>query len=132
MVVHTRTEALLIKRADHPEFWQSVTGSLCWSEAASTAARRELLEETGINADSSTVNLRATGIVRNYAILEQWRHRYPPGVTRNREHLYYCRMAEKIKVRLNADEHVDYAWVDVAEAAQRVYSWTNRLALSVL
>ena len=32
VVVHTPEEVLVLKRADHDCFWQSVTGSLEWNE----------------------------------------------------------------------------------------------------
>ena len=44
VVVYTRTgKVLLLKRADDPDFWQSVTGSLLWEETEPRqAAAREL------------------------------------------------------------------------------------------
>src|ERR1700724_588462 len=41
-------EFLLLERRRPPGFWQSVTGSLEWGEFADSAARREVIEETGI------------------------------------------------------------------------------------
>lgn len=128
MVVHTGTEALLIKRADHDNFWQSVTGSLRWGESAQSAARRELQEETGIVG----YQLRDTGISRSYEILAQWRDRYPPNVIRNREHLFYCCLDDKTTIELNPAEHTDQEWLHLQEASQRVFSWTNRLAIQGL
>ncbi len=49
IVIHTQGgEFLLLERRRPPGFWQSVTGSLEWGEAADVAARREVIEETGI------------------------------------------------------------------------------------
>lgn len=50
VIVHTNDlEVLLLERADHPGFWQSVTGSRDhWQEPLAETARRELWEETGI------------------------------------------------------------------------------------
>src|SRR3989344_4273789 len=49
VVVYTRTgKVLLLKRADDPDFWQSVTGSLLWEETEpQQAAVRELREGSG-------------------------------------------------------------------------------------
>ena len=42
-------QVLLIQRADHPGYWQSVTGSKdAVNEALATTAVREVAEETGI------------------------------------------------------------------------------------
>ena len=128
MVVHTTTEALLIKRVDHESFWQSVTGSLEWHESPSQAAVRELEEETSI----TEIALRSTGIRRSYEIAEAWRSRYQPGVTRNYETLYYCQLDHPKNITLNPDEHIDYVWMPIAEAQHNVYSWSNRLALNAL
>lgn len=128
MVVHTATEALLIKRVDHANFWQSVTGSLEWGEAAYPAALRELTEETGIHAD----RLRQTGITRSYAILNEWQKRYPPNTLRNREHVLFCSLDSKPQIVLDPNEHTDFIWLEFAQAANQVFSWSNRLAISSL
>ncbi len=125
VVVHTATEVLLIKRVDSADLWQSVTGSLEWGESAENAAYRELLEETGIETDT----LRSTGIRRNYRIKEAWKPRYHPNALRNHETLFYCELAERIDVQLNPLEHSAYEWISFTEAADKVFSWSNRLAI---
>jgi len=128
VVVHTASEVLLIKRSDHANFWQSVTGSLEWGEQAYPAALRELAEETGIHV----TRLRQTGITRSYAILDEWLTRYSPTTERNREHVFYCLLDHKPEVTLDPSEHTEYVWLEFAEAAQQVFSWSNRLAISAL
>ena len=53
VLVYTKQlRVLLIERADKPGFWQSVTGSIEAQDANLMAtAKRELMEETGIDAD---------------------------------------------------------------------------------
>ena len=128
VVVHTATKALLIKRTDHQQFWQSVTGSLEWGEQPHSAAVRELGEETNIHKQS----LRETGIVRSYEILQEWRVRYAPDVYRNKEYVFYCKLDEQPEIHLNPDEHSEYLWLDFDSAAQKVFSWSNRLAILAL
>lgn len=128
MVVHTTTEALLIKRTEQKDFWQSVTGTLKWGEKARDGAIRELQEETGI----SDVLLRATGIRRSFPILDEWKPRYHPDTALNYETLFYCPLAERADIRLNPVEHDDYQWLPFPKAMQTVYSWTNRLAITNL
>ena len=128
VVVHTATHIMLIKRTDHNNFWQSVTGSLEWGENPESAALRELQEETNIQVNT----LRATGITRSYAILEQWIERYPPGSQRNREHLFYCFLEHQPEVVLDPSEHSDVQWLDFQQAQTKVFSWSNRLAIQSL
>lgn len=128
MVVHTATHIMLIKRTDHANFWQSVTGSLEWGEMPESAALRELKEETSIEVDA----LRTTGVTRSYAILEEWKKRYPPGAVRNREHLFYCYMDHQPEVQVNPREHDDIQWLDFQQAQAQVFSWSNRLAIQSL
>jgi len=128
VVVHTATKALLIKRTDHTSFWQSVTGSLEWGEQAYSAATRELGEETNIHRNE----LRQTGIVRSYEILSEWQSRYAPNTDRNKEHVFYCFLDEQPEIRLNPDEHSEYQWLDFDSAANKVFSWSNKLALLAL
>jgi len=67
-----------------------------------------------------------------YEIYPHWRHRYPPGITHNIEHLFGLELPSPLPVILAPDEHVNYEWVDWREAAVRVFSWTNVVALRVL
>ena len=55
VVIHTLAgEVLLLERARHPGFWQSVTGSRENGESARTTAWREVREETGLDPVLST------------------------------------------------------------------------------
>src|SRR5487761_2169482 len=54
-------EFLLIERCKPAGFWQSVTGSLEWGEMPDDAARREVIEETGIR-DGVLTNLHWTQV----------------------------------------------------------------------
>jgi dATP pyrophosphohydrolase len=128
VVVHTATEALLLKRTDHSNFWQSVTGSLEWGECPHRAAERELQEETGI----AGITLRDTGIRRSYAILPQWKKRYPPNTQRNKEHLFYCWLEKRAEIRINPEEHSRLMWLGFEDAKQKAFSWSNKIALSML
>ena len=51
VVIHTeKLEVLLLERADHPGYWQSVTGSRDGGETLAETALREVREETGLDA----------------------------------------------------------------------------------
>lgn len=118
---------LLLKRADHPEFWQSVTGAMEWQELdPRETAVRELREETGLAVEPQ--RLRDLGLVQRYRILPQWRHRYAPDVEENTEHAYALELPAETTLALHP-EHTEYVWLDFATAAARATSWSNRVAI---
>lgn len=132
VVIHDgQGQVLLLERADHPGFWQSVTGSLdAWDEPPRTAALRELSEETGLQpADEA---MEDWGQETRYEIFPHWRHRYPEGVTHNTEHWFSVCVPAGITPRLAPREHLNWAWLTWQEAAERCFSWTNVLAIREL
>jgi dATP pyrophosphohydrolase len=125
VVVCTRDgQALVLERADRPGCWQSVTGSLEWDESAEAAASRELVEETGIRDRPD-----ATGITRRFRIAGHWRERYEPGIHWNLEYEFRLMLDQPVAVTLSQHEHLQFQWLPLMEAADRVFSWTNREAL---
>ncbi len=134
VVIHTADlDVLLIERADHPGFWQSVTGSKdAVDEPAVLTAAREVAEETGIVVGSPEVaacELRDWGMANVYEIYPQWRHRYASGVTHNTEHVFGLRVPRGIPVRLSPREHVAHGWWPWREAADRCFSPSNAEAI---
>ncbi len=132
VLVHTTDlHVLLLERADFPDHWQSVTGSRDSDESLAETARRELLEETGIDADAfgGLVDWKQSG---EYEIFPQWRHRYPHGTTHNTEHVFSVDVGEPVPVSLSPREHVRHAWLPWRAAAERCFSSSNREAILVL
>jgi dATP pyrophosphohydrolase len=128
VVIHTTAlEVLLLERADRPGFWQSVTGSQDAGEGLRETAIREVREETGIEADGH--ELVDWKLLNVYEIYSMWRHRYAPGVTHNTEHVFGLRVPERVPVTLAPREHLAAQWLPWREAAERVFSWTNRRAI---
>ncbi len=119
-----------MERADKPGYWQSVTGSIEGDESPTQAAIREVFEETGL--DALAYDFQDWQVSNVYEIYPHWRHRYAPGVTENREHLFGLLLPDTLPVTLAPDEHTRYEWVDWREAALRVFSWTNVDALKRL
>lgn len=119
-----------MERADKPGYWQSVTGSIEANESPRDAAIREVCEETGL--DALAYDFEDWQVSNVYEIYPHWRHRYAPGVTENREHLFGLMLPDTLPVTLAPDEHTRYEWVDWREAAKRVFSWTNVDALKRL
>lgn len=128
VVIYTQTgKVLLLRRADDPDFWQSVTGSLLWEETdPRQAAVRELREETGLDI---AAGLRDLGIINCFSILPRWRARYAPEVRENKEHVFALELPAETAIALNPDEHDQYDWFTFEAAAAKVYSWTNRAAI---
>jgi dATP pyrophosphohydrolase len=118
-------EFLLLERRRPSGFWQSVTGSLEWGETADSAARRELIEETGIT-QGRLCNLQWTQV---YEILPSFGKKYAPGITRNLEHAFALKLPERVPVSLSDSEHVRYRWVSAADAIATVSSSTNRAVI---
>jgi dihydroneopterin triphosphate diphosphatase len=132
VIVYTADlHVLLLERADFPDHWQSVTGSRDGDESLAASARRELLEETEIDADAfgGPVDWH---LVQEYAIFPQWRHRYAPGTTHNTEHVFSLDVRDPVPVRLSAREHVRHVWLPWRAAADRCFSWSNRDAILAL
>ena len=131
VVIHTPAlEVLLIERADHPGFWQSVTGSQDEGETLAETAAREVGEETGI--DASRFKLEDWQVENVYEIFAVWRHRYAPGVTHNTEHVFSLEVPAGEPVRVAPREHLQAIWLPWQEAAARVFSWSNRQAILML
>ncbi len=131
VVIHTPAlEVLLIERADKPGYWQSVTGSLdAKDEPLAAAARREVLEETGIDVQQAGATLRDWGLANVYEIYPVWRHRYAPGVTHNTEHVFGLTVPSAAPVVLSPREHLAYQWLPWREAADRCFSPSNAEAI---
>ncbi len=131
VIIHTPDfQFLLIERAAHPGFWQSVTGSLEGNESLIATAQREVAEETGINAPLT--QFRDWQQQTTFEIFPQWRHRYAPGVTHNTEHLFSLCLPEPCVVRLAPEEHIAYEWLPAREAADKCFSASNREAILAL
>ncbi len=131
IVVYTQDlEVLLLDRADREGFWQSVTGSCEPNETLYETAARELREETGINADDH--NLVNWNRSNEFEIFKHWRGRYAPGVTHNVEHAFGLLVPGRVSIKISPREHVQFEWVRIEEAMDRVFSWTNVDALTFL
>ncbi len=128
VVIHTPAlDVLLLERARHPGFWQSVTGSQEGDEPLPETARREVREETGIEAGAG--EFIDWQMANRYEIFAEWRHRYAPGVTHNTEHVFSLCVPDRIRVKLAPDEHLNYRWLDWRDAAAACFSWSNRDAI---
>lgn len=127
VIYTTALDVLLLERADFPGYWQSVTGSRDGNETLRATAIREVGEETGLDA---TRYLLADWQLQNvYDIYPKWVHRYPPGTTRNTEHVFGLQLPEQVPVQLSPREHLSYQWLPWDAAARKVFSPSNSAAI---
>ncbi|KAF0206308.1 MAG: dATP [Gallionellaceae bacterium] len=120
-------DVLLLERADHPGYWQSVTGSRDDEESLRETAIREVFEETGL--DANVFALTDWQEQNVYEIYPKWRHRYAPGIMHNTEHVFGLHLAQQVAVQLAPREHLNYQWLPWNLAAEKVFSPSNRAAI---
>ena len=128
VVIHTADlQVLLLERADHPGYWQSVTGSQDPGETLRETALREVEEETGLVAKQ--FELYDCNQQNVYDIYPEWRHRYAPGVSTNTEHVWRLALPMRLPIKVAQREHLRYVWHPHTQAAQRCFSPSNAAAI---
>ena len=128
VVIHTPDrQVLLLERADRPGWWQSVTGSQDPGESLLETAIREVREETGL--DAQRYGLQDWRYSNVYEIYDCYRHRYPPEVTHNTEHVFGLEVPAPLPVTLAPREHLSYVWLPWQEAAAKCFSPSNAEAI---
>ncbi len=131
VVIHTLDlQILLLERADHPGYWQSITGSQNQGETLLQTAIREISEETGLNAID--YHLTDWHIQNQYEIFQEWRWRYAPTVTHNIEHVFSLLLPKPIPVTIATREHLGFTWLPWQEAEKKVFSKSNAQAIRQL
>ena len=119
---------LLLRRVpEHGAFWQSITGSLEYSETHAQAAIRELAEETGLTRVED--DLLELGVVNTFEIAPLWRNRYAPDVTHNEEVCFALKVV-KFEPTLDSREHDSFSWVQYDDAIKLSYWESTKRALA--
>ena len=127
VIYTTGLDVLLLERADHPGYWQSVTGSREADESLIDTVLREVSEETGLDARQYPLTDWQSQNV--YEIYPHWRHRYPPDTIHNTEHVFGLQLPHTVAVRLAPREHLNFQWMAWQDAADKVFSPSNRAAI---
>ena len=133
VVIHTADlDVLLIRRADWGT-WQSVTGSKDHLEESwQDTAIREVLEETGIQAQHPSHRLHDWRLENVYDIYPAWRWRYAPDVSRNTERVFGLCLPQRASVVLSPREHTQAQWLPWQAAADQCFSPSNAEAILML
>ena len=117
-------EYLVLRRTDaRGGFWQPVTGRVEPGETLASAARREVLEETGQATEPVALGLAETSLMD-----ATWFAPAAAGPVFNREHAFAAQV-ETDAVQLQADEHDACAWLPFEAALPRLYWGSHRRAL---
>jgi lipoyl(octanoyl) transferase len=108
-------KVLLLRRGeDRGGFWQQVTGRIEPGEAPEGAARRELREETGAEAE-----VRPLGYVHGFALGPMQAGRLGGGFRTGEEVAFAAALPAGFEPRLS-EEHCAWGWFEPAEAVRRL------------
>lgn len=103
---------LLHRLPSRGDFWQGVTGGVEEGEEVVDAARRELLEETGLVPSA----MHKVDYMFSYPVAAQWRHLYADGVEVITEHVFLAQVAGRQTPMLDAREHDAWQWCGFEDA----------------
>ncbi|GAB5384916.1 MAG: dihydroneopterin triphosphate diphosphatase [Aliiglaciecola sp.] len=127
VIYDAASRVLMLQREDDPNFWQSVTGTLESDEEPVMTAKREVMEETGIDIDACGFELFDCRSVNQYEIRQQWQHRYTPECRFNTEHVFVLRVSGSESIKLT--EHLSFKWLSKRAAIELAWSDTNKQAI---
>jgi dATP pyrophosphohydrolase len=122
------SQVLMLQRDDDADFWQSVTGTIELGESPIQTAYREVAEETSIELSLARQDIMDCRHINQYRIRKQWLSRYPKNTVYNNEYVFCARVDKHAEIILT--EHLSYQWLSKDKAIERVWSDSNRLAIS--
>jgi lipoyl(octanoyl) transferase len=128
VMIHDDDRVLLLHRKpERGNFWQPVTGGIEEGESPFEAARRELLEETGNRGEPEEI-----GMTQSFLIESQFMEsRYGTPVIAS-EVGFAASLDSRLPIRMDDEEHDEYAWFTFAEAYERIRWTDDREALEKL
>ncbi|HUP49988.1 MAG TPA: lipoyl(octanoyl) transferase LipB [Thermoanaerobaculia bacterium] len=128
VVIHDGDRVLLLhRRPERGNFWQPVTGSIEPGESPVETARREILEETGLEAQPVEI-----GLTQSLMIESQFLSATHPAPIIASEIAFRARIDSTLPIRLDPSEHDDYSWFTFAGAYEKIRWTDDREALELL
>nr|BAL58927.1 nucleotide phosphate derivative pyrophosphohydrolases, MutT/NUDIX family protein [Candidatus Acetothermum autotrophicum] len=119
-------EYLLLRRIlSRGGFWQGVTGGVRQNEGLVEAARRELLEETGL----VPALLERVDYSYSFPLDDEWRHLYSPDVKEIMEYIFVAHVGAQQEPRIDPREHDAWRWCCFKEALELLHWPENKEAL---
>ncbi len=115
---------LLLKRTPaRGGFWQGITGAALKDEPLIDAARREMLEETGISLN----NIIETSIHYTITVRPEWaaKYNFHPDQEFITEDVFIAHLSPADKPVLS-DEHTDWGWYSLDQAVSILY-WPKNI-----
>ena len=109
-------------------FWQAVTGAPEPGETDAAAARREVIEETALDAPVTPLDYRYN-LHDDPRSHDDWAALYGPGVVEVPEECYLARAPRGFEPTIAPDEHDAFRWCSVVEALHLLVFDGNREAL---
>ncbi|HUP44753.1 MAG TPA: lipoyl(octanoyl) transferase LipB [Thermoanaerobaculia bacterium] len=128
ILIHDGDRVLLLhRRPSRGDFWQPVTGSIEAGESPLETARREIVEETGIDAVPEEL-----GLTQSFMIDSQYLSSKHPGPIIASEVGFHAAVDSNLPIHLDRDEHDASGWFTFAEAYEKIRWSDDREALELL
>ncbi|HEU4520967.1 MAG TPA: lipoyl(octanoyl) transferase LipB [Thermoanaerobaculia bacterium] len=128
IVIHDGDRVLLLhRRPERGDFWQPITGSMEHGESPIDTARREIREETGIDAEPSPLDL-----TQSFMIESQFLSAIHPAPIIASEVGFRATIDSNRPIVLDPAEHDEYGWFTFGEAYEKIRWTDDREALELL
>ena len=116
-------EYLLLRRvASRGGFWQGVTGGVEEGEDLSEAARRELIEETGLIPS----RLEKIDFSYSFPVEDRWRDLYAAEIERIIEYVFIAYVDGQQEPKIDPGEHDEWKWCRFNEALE-LLTWKHNV-----
>ncbi len=113
---------LLHRIASRGDFWQGVTGGVEEDEEIIDAARREMIEETGLHP----VTIERVDYTFSYPVADRWRHLYAEEVSEITEYVFIATVDGVQTPQLDPREHDLWQWSN-CESALALLKWPGNI-----